>query len=101
METRMLIGGEHVTGAGAPLSVQNPFTEDEVASVALPSDEQLDTAVAAAHEAFRGWAAMPAVERAEVLHEGASRIRAKTDELGELMTREGGSRSWRTRTRWA
>src|SRR4051794_10000495 len=90
METRMLIGGEHVTGAGAPLSVQNPFTEDEVASVALPSEEQLDAAVAAAHEAFPGWAAMPAVERAEVLHEVAARMRAKTDELGELMTREGG-----------
>src|SRR3954451_17416805 len=90
METRMLIRGEQVTGAGAPLSVQNPFTEDEVASVALPSEEQLDAAVAAAHEAFRGWAAIPAVERAEGLHEVASRIRAKTDELGELMTREGG-----------
>src|SRR3954452_16711447 len=90
MGTRMLIGGEHVTGAGAPLSVQNPFTEDEVASVALPSDEQLDAAVAAAHEAVRGWAAIPACERAEVLHEVAARIRAKTDELGELMTREGG-----------
>src|SRR4051812_49820365 len=89
METRMLIGGEHVTGAGAPLSVQNPFTEDEVASVALPSEEQLDAAVAAAHEAFRGWAAMPAVERAEVLHEVAARIRAKTDELGGVLTRQG------------
>src|SRR3954453_4356527 len=90
METRMLIGGEQVTGAGAPLSVQNPFTEDEVAPVPLPSEEQLDAAVAAAHEAFRGWAEMPAVERAEILHEVAARMRAKTDELGELMTREGG-----------
>src|SRR3954451_15603091 len=90
METRLLIGGELAAGAGAPLSVQNPFTEDEVASVAPPSEEQLDAAVAAAHEAVRGWGALPAVGRAEVLHEPAARIRAKTDELGELMPREGG-----------
>src|SRR3954449_4531248 len=90
METRLLIGGELTGGAGSPLSVQNPFTEDEVASVALPSEEQLDAAVAAAQAAFPGWAGMPAVERAEVLHEVAARIRAKTDELGGLMTREGG-----------
>src|SRR3954463_4307985 len=90
METRMLIGGEQVTGAGAPLSVQNPFTEDEVASVGLPSEEQLDAAVAAAQAAFPGWAGMPAVERAGVLHEVAAGTRAKTDELGGLMPREGG-----------
>ena len=33
---------------------------------------------------------MPSGERAELLHEVATRIRAKTDELAETMTREGG-----------
>ena len=32
----------------------------------------------------------PAAERAELLHEIAARLRARTDELAELMTREGG-----------
>ena len=36
------------------------------------------------------WAAIPALERGEMLHEVATRIRAKTDELAEVMTREGG-----------
>jgi betaine-aldehyde dehydrogenase len=46
--------------------------------------------VAAAREAARGWASTPAIERAELLHEVAARLRARTGDLGELMTREGG-----------
>jgi betaine-aldehyde dehydrogenase len=58
--------------------------------VGLPSGEQVDAAVAAAEEAFPGWAGTPAVERAELLHEVATRLRARTDELAEVMTLEGG-----------
>jgi acyl-CoA reductase-like NAD-dependent aldehyde dehydrogenase len=90
IETRLLIGGEQVAGEGGALSVENPYTESELASVALPSREQIDAAVAAAREAARGWAATPAIERGELLHEVAARMRARTDELAELMTKEGG-----------
>ena len=57
---------------------------------ACPRAEQVDAAVAAADEAFPGWAATPAVERAELLHEVATRLRARTDELARVMTLEGG-----------
>ena len=90
METRLLIAGEQVAGDGDALSVENPFTESELASVGLPSSEQVDAAIAAAREAARSWAATPAIERGEMLHEVATRMRARTDELAELMTREGG-----------
>ncbi|HEU4941644.1 MAG TPA: aldehyde dehydrogenase family protein, partial [Gaiellaceae bacterium] len=90
IETRLLIAGEQVAGDGAPLSVENPFTESELASVGLPSAEQVDAAIAAAREAARGWANTPAIERCELLHEVANRLRARTDELAELMTKEGG-----------
>jgi betaine-aldehyde dehydrogenase len=89
-ETRLLIRGEQVAGAGAPLDVENPYTETTLASVPLPSDEQVDAAIAAAREAAPGWAAMPAVERAELLHEIAARLGARTDELARTMTLEGG-----------
>jgi betaine-aldehyde dehydrogenase len=89
-ETRLLIGGQQVSGAGGPLAVENPFTEETIATVELPSAEQVDAAIAAAREAARGWARTPAVERGELLHEVATRLRARTDELAELMTREGG-----------
>ncbi len=89
-ETRLLINGEQVAGEGEPLSVENPYTETEIASVGLPSADQIDAAIAAAREAARGWAATPAIERAELLHEVATRLRARTDVLAELMTKEGG-----------
>jgi acyl-CoA reductase-like NAD-dependent aldehyde dehydrogenase len=89
-ETRLLIGGEQVEGTGGPLEVENPFSEETIAMVGLPSAEQVDAAVAAAREAARGWAETPAIERCELLHEVAARLRARTDELAELMTREGG-----------
>src|ERR687897_236187 len=90
METRLLIAGEQVAGQGEPLEVENPFTEETVATVGLPSGEQIDAAIAAAAEAKRGWASTPAVERGETLHEAASRLRARTDDLARTMTAEGG-----------
>jgi len=89
-ETRLLIGGEQVTGAGDPLEVENPYSEETIASVALPSTEQVDAAIASAREAAKGWAQTPAIERGELLHDVATRLRSRADELAELMTKEGG-----------
>ncbi|HLM08128.1 MAG TPA: aldehyde dehydrogenase family protein [Thermoleophilaceae bacterium] len=90
METRLLIRGEQVAGAGEPLAVENPASEETLAELRGPSADQLDSAVAGASEAFGAWAGTPAVERAELLHEVAARIRARTDELARTMTLEGG-----------
>ena len=90
METRLLIRGEQVAGEGDELTVENPATEETVATVRAPSSEQLDAAVAAAGEAFGAWAGTPAVERAEMLHEVATRLRERADDLARVMTLEGG-----------
>jgi betaine-aldehyde dehydrogenase len=90
VETRLLIGGEQVAGEGGALEVENPATEEAIATVRAPSEEQSAAAIAVACDAQRGWERTPAVERAELLHEVASRLRARTDELAELMTLEGG-----------
>ena len=90
MDTRLLIRGEQVDGGGPALAVENPATEETVASVGTASPEQLDAAIAAAREAFGEWSSTPAVERAELLHEVATRMRAMTDELAQVLTREGG-----------
>jgi acyl-CoA reductase-like NAD-dependent aldehyde dehydrogenase len=89
-ETRLLIDGEQVTGEGAPLAVENPYTEEAFATVAQPSAAQIDAAIAAAEEAAPGWARTPAIERGEMLHEVAAHLRARTDELARTMTLEGG-----------
>ncbi|MCI0634590.1 MAG: aldehyde dehydrogenase family protein, partial [Actinobacteria bacterium] len=90
VETRLLIGGERLAGDGEPLEVENPFTEESVATVGLPSGEQIDAAIAAASDAKREWARTPAVERGEALHEAASRLRARGAEIAATMTAEGG-----------
>jgi acyl-CoA reductase-like NAD-dependent aldehyde dehydrogenase len=90
MEERMLIGGEQVAGDGPALDVENPATEETVASIGTASPEQLDAAISAAREAFGGWASTPAVERAELLHEVATRMRAMTGDVARALTHEGG-----------
>ena len=82
--------GEQVEGQGPPLEVENPTTEETIASVGTASPEQVDAAIAAAREGARDWAATPAVERAELLHEVARLLRDRTDELARAMTLEGG-----------
>ena len=86
----MLIGGELIAGEGPPLEVENPFTEETIASVGTPSVEQLGAALAGAGAAARVWGRAPAVDRGELLREVATRLRARTDELAEVMTMEGG-----------
>src|SRR3954447_20378665 len=90
LETRMVINGEQIAGAGRPLEVENPFTEETIASVGTADPAQLDASFAAARESAREWAAAPAVDRGELLREVASRLRARTGELAEVMTLEGG-----------
>ncbi len=90
METRLLIRGEQVAGEGESLAVENPASEETLAELRGPSADQLAAAIAAATEAFPAWAGTPAVERAELLHDVAARMRAKSDELARTMTLEGG-----------
>ena len=90
LETRLLIGGEQVAGDWDALEVENPATEEILATVKAASPEQIDAAIAAAAEAQRGWERTPAVERGEMLHEVATSLRERTDELAAAMTAEGG-----------
>ncbi len=90
METRQLIGGELVAGDGERVAVENPFDETTVAELGGATPEQADAAIAAAHEAKRIWGGTPALERCEALHEVATGLRARTEEIAHLMTLEGG-----------
>ncbi len=88
--TRLLIGGELVAGTGAALAVENPYTTETIATVDSASTEQVEAAVAAAREAWPGWARATAGERCELLHEVARRLREEAEALARTMTAEGG-----------
>jgi acyl-CoA reductase-like NAD-dependent aldehyde dehydrogenase len=90
METRLLIRGERVAGEGPGLAIENPATEEILTELQAASPGQVEAAVKGAREAARGWATTPAVERAELLHEAATRMRAMIDELARALTSEGG-----------
>ncbi len=89
-ETGLLIGGELTAGAGTPLAVENPYTTETIVTVNSASAEQVEATVAAAREAWPGWARTTAGERCELLHEVARRLREGAEELARTMTAEGG-----------
>ena len=86
----MWIEGAEVAGDGAVEVVRNPASEEPIAEVRSASPAQVDAAVAAARAALRGWRRTPAGERGELLHGVAAWLRDHTEELGRLMTLEGG-----------
>ena len=55
MQTKLLINGEFVEGAGDALSVINPATSGEIVKVSQASSPQLDGAVESSKLAFYRW----------------------------------------------
>ncbi len=72
------------------IEVQDPATGEVISSVASASVGDGLEAVAAAHQAFRGWAARPPRERAEILRKAFELMIRDREKLAELMVRENG-----------
>ena len=86
------LGGAWVPATGrAPISVINPATEEQIASVPAGAPEDVDRAVDAARAAFKGWAATPADERARLLAAAADALEARTDEIARQISSEMGT----------
>jgi betaine-aldehyde dehydrogenase len=90
----MVIGGESVDAAdGLTFEVVNPATGAVIATVPLGGREDVDRAVAAAQAAFddrKGWANWAAGKRGRSLSKLASLIKANTEELAQLESRNVG-----------
>ncbi len=91
MQTQILIGGRWLDGsAGDRISVTDPATGDEVATVAAGTPADATAAVDAAATAQKLWAQTPPRERAEVLRNCWSTLLAHSDELARIIVREHG-----------
>lgn len=87
----MWINNEHVaSSSGATFDVTDPATEELIEQVPRGDAQDARRTIEAANTAFREWRRVTAGERAELLHEVARKLRAKTEELATLLTREGG-----------
>jgi aldehyde dehydrogenase (NAD+) len=84
-----LIAGEWRT-ADESFEVTSPFDEALVARVASPSESDVEDAVAAAHSVFPETRTLPVHARAEALAHISSRLKERTDEVAEVIAREGG-----------
>lgn len=70
--------------------VTNPYDGHVAAVVSVPTEDQVERAVAAADAVSRDAARLPAHARAEALSEVSAGIAAREDELARLITAESG-----------
>jgi aldehyde dehydrogenase (NAD+) len=85
------IDGEWTAGDGeAVFESRNPATGEVLGEFERATDADVERAVAAAQSAFPEWRALSYVDRAEYLWEIYHELRDRTDELGEIVTKECG-----------
>ncbi len=84
-----IIGGQRLAAA-RKLSVINPATGKELATVPDIDAALLDDAVDAARKAFPAWRALPFARRKEILSEVLTEIDRHAEELSVLLTAEQG-----------
>ncbi|HET8906676.1 MAG TPA: aldehyde dehydrogenase family protein [Ktedonobacterales bacterium] len=83
-------GALRAAANGQTLPVQDPATEEVIDQVPAGNADDVRAAVDAASAAFHAWRRISAGERAELLHEVAAKLTARTEALATLLTREGG-----------
>ncbi|MFE6163656.1 aldehyde dehydrogenase [Streptomyces sp. NPDC056486] len=106
VDTRHWIGGERVASASASVpgaasaatSASNatftdhsPLDGAPLAEIARGGAEEARAAMAAAREAFPGWAATPPAERARLLHAVADGVEARIEDLAAVETADNGA----------
>lgn len=73
-----------------PIKTINPATDETLAEYALMSDDQVDAAVEACHEAFRDWRLKSLDDRAAVIRAIGQQLRDSKDAFAKLMSQEVG-----------
>jgi succinate-semialdehyde dehydrogenase/glutarate-semialdehyde dehydrogenase len=88
---RMYIGGQWVLAEGnATFDVVNPADQSVVAKVSNGAAPEIQSAVAAAHGAFREWSVLAPKDRGRVLLGIQELMQERRDELARLVTLENG-----------
>src|SRR3954468_23659591 len=89
--TKLYIGGEWVDGAeGETIAVEDPSTEETLIEVASGNKDDAFKALDAAVAAQKEWAALPPMERGEILRRAYEAMKERADDLALLMTLEMG-----------
>ena len=90
-ELQHYINGQRVNGTSGRFGdVYNPALGIVTKQVPLASKSEVETAIAAAQDAFPAWSAVPAGRRAQVMFAFRDLIKQNMDELAELVSNEHG-----------
>ena len=89
---KLFIGGEFVAPeAGRHFETINPATEEQLSSVALAGEADVDRAVKAARKAYNGaWSKMPASERSKYIYRIARILQERAREFAVIESLDGG-----------
>ncbi|SEP27850.1 aldehyde dehydrogenase (NAD+), partial [Halogranum amylolyticum] len=88
---RHYIGGEWTDGDGSEtFESENPATGEVLGEFRRGTESDVDAALAEAEEAAEEWQALSHIDRAEYLWEIYHELRERTDELGEIVSKECG-----------
>ncbi|MCX2970221.1 MULTISPECIES: aldehyde dehydrogenase [Streptomyces] len=90
VDTRHWIGGRRVA-SGETFTDPSPLDGRTLARVARGGAPEIEAAVAAARDAFPGWAATPRAERARLLHALADGVERRLEELARVETADNGA----------
>lgn len=86
---KLLIGSSW-RDANEHIEVRNPANGERIGHIARATEEDAQSAVDAAHEAFPAWSALAAIERGALLLKWHRLIAEHREELAEIMTLEQG-----------
>jgi betaine-aldehyde dehydrogenase len=87
----MFIDGQFVESlSGEAFAVENPATEELIDNVPRGGGADAERAVRAAVKAQDDWRFVPGIEKCELLHGVARKIREHQQDLAKLLTEEGG-----------
>ncbi|MEP4552670.1 MAG: aldehyde dehydrogenase family protein [Tateyamaria sp.] len=90
--TRHYINGQWVTSIdGCELAVENPSTEEKIATISLGGAEDADAAVAAAKAAFPGWANTGPEARIAALERLMDIYKERAGEMAQAISHEMGA----------
>lgn len=88
---KMYINGEWIEAeSGETYAVMNPATGEQVGAISYGDGRDAGKAIAAAHEAFKGWSQLAARERSKYLYNLYDLVRKNRDELAALISAEMG-----------
>jgi len=85
-----VFAGEWLAGAGAESAVEDPTTEETVASVRGGSLDEYEQLITRSREVFSEWRMLPAPQRGEYVRQIGQALRDYRDHLGTIVSLETG-----------